>query len=165
MQPHRSGLRSTRYGRAGSVGVLSGTYTVVRQSSGDVFAEPSGAVVGTAVGDRVEVAEAEPTSLVRIESDPPGAAVSRGGYALGATPVRVEVAAGEHTFVLASDGYEPTPLTVQVPAGQILSAMQALSRPRPATSLFTEGEIAFQAGRYDDAEALLAQAAQNKTPR
>lgn len=146
---------------AGSVGVLTGTYTVVRQSGLDVFAEPSGAVGAAAVGQRVEVAGAGEPSLVRVESDPSGATVARGGYLLGTTPLRVELAEGEHTLVLSADGYEPTPLTVQVPAGQILSVVQGLSRPRPATSLFTEGEIAFQAGRYDDAEALLAQAAQN----
>lgn len=146
---------------AAGAGVLTGTYTVVRRSGDDVFAEPSGTSRGTAPGDRVEVAEAEASSLVRITSEPPGAAVARGGYPLGVAPLRVEVAAGEHTFVLTAPGFDPTPLTVQVPGGQILSVVQGLSRPRPATSFFVEAEIAFQAARYDAAEALLARAAEN----
>ena len=145
----------------GGVGVLSGTYTVVRQAGDDVFAEPSGAVGEVALGHRVEIVGAGLPSLVRIESDPSGAAVSRGGYPLGTTPLRVEVAAGEHAFVVSASGYDPATLSVQVPEGQILSVVQALSRPRPATNLFIEAEVAFQAARYDAAEALLARAAQN----
>lgn len=147
----------------GGAGVLSGTYTVVRQSGADVFAELSGEAAGggPSVGQRAEVTGAAQPSLVRIESDPSGAAVTRGGYPLGTTPLRVEVVPGDHAFVLTAAGYDPTPLSVQVPEGQIVSYVQGLARPRPATDLYTEAEIAFQAARYDDAEALLTRAEQN----
>ena len=164
-------LRPVSVGGA-TVGVLSGTYTVVRRSGADVYVELSadGGAGGTAagvaaggpsVGHRVEVAHAARPSLVRIESDPTGATVSRNGYPLGTTPMRVEVAPGAHEFVITAAGYDPAPMQMQIPEGELLSVVQSLSRPPPAAQMFVSAEIAFQAGRYDEAEAFLARAAQN----
>ena len=157
-------LRPVSVGDA-TVGVLSGTYTVVRQSGADVYVELSAdggpAASGPSVGHRVEVAHAARPSLVRIESDPTGATVSRNGYPLGTTPMRVEVAPGAHEFVITAAGYDPAPMQMQIPEGELLSVVQSLSRPPPAAQLFVSAEIAFQAGRYDEAEAFLTRAAQN----
>ena len=161
-------LRPVIVGTA-TVGVLSGTYTVVGQAGADVLVELSAgggaaggaAAGGPAVGHRVEVAHAARPSLIRIESDPTGAAVSRSGYPLGTTPLLVEAAPGAHDFLVTAAGYDPAPMPMQVPEGELLSVVQALSRPPPATHLFVSAEIAFQAGRYDEAEAFLTRAAQN----
>lgn len=149
----------------GAVGVFTGTYEVVRHAGGDLFAELVGdgafASGGPRVGDRVEVERGGWPSAVRIESDPVGAGVSRGGYLLGVTPLRLDLSPGAHTFVLSAVGFEPAPLAMQVPVGEILSVMQSLSRPPPATQLFFAAEIAFQNADYDEAEALFAHATEN----
>lgn len=148
----------------GEVGVLSGTYTVVQPSGGDVLVELSGGEASGSrpgVGDRVEVEPSGRPSLLLIESDPAGALVSRAGYPLGATPLRVHVVPGPHAFVLSAPGYDPAPLAVQVPEGELVSEFQSLSRPPPAQQLFVSAEIAFQNGDYAATTAFLTRAAEN----
>ena len=134
------------------VGVLAGTYRALTQRGASLHAEPRGGVgVGVEVGDRVEVAPSEGSTLT-VDSVPSGAAVSWNGHPLGTTPLQLEVASGDHLFAVTADGYDPAEARVAVEVGRMQTVSVALTAPLPATQLYLRAEVAFAAGRYADAE-------------
>src|SRR5215813_1250001 len=77
-------------------------------------------------------AQAKPKRKVRIESDPPGATVYVGAKKAGArgtTPVTLDLAPGETTFILELDGYLPhiESVSVVVAKGRAAKSPQKLT--------------------------------------
>lgn len=73
------------------------------------------------------------TPAVRVESDPPGAVVWRGGEPLGETPLEVRLVAGNVALELRKEGFDVLARTIQVPPrdGLVFRAALAVLPPPP----------------------------------
>src|SRR4029450_8908738 len=71
---------------------------------------------------------------LRIETDPPGAAVSLDGQSAGQSPVALlTVRPGVHMVRVARDGYAPAGLTLEVRNGEPLLPLRFVMEPLIAT--------------------------------
>jgi serine/threonine protein kinase len=147
--PRRRGL--ALWAMVAALGLVVAAWLTLR-SRANVGAAPA-QVIATAAPTPPESHEGAWLSLA---SDPPGAAVSWNGRALGHTPLRAELAAGPQTIVLSKEGYEDEALVIDLApsasaAEPLTRAVTLRASPRPSAE--------------DDARARAAAAARAKLPR
>ena len=90
-------------------------------------------------GSRVNVTTAYQDGSLELSSDPSGAAVSKDGSFLGTTPLVLhDLTPKVASFELNLPGYDPTPVSVEIPEGQTLKyEAQVLRKDR----IFTLKEL------------------------
>ena len=97
---------------------------VLTEATREVANELAANVTGQAVEttEPAQPAVAQPgrvtTANVRVESDPPGAAITYEGNDLGTTPATIILPEGSQQIVLALDGYRERTRTIEVIAGR-----------------------------------------------
>jgi TonB family protein len=116
--------------------------------------------VSVARGARSPAAATWVNGALELSSEPSGANVSKDGAFLGTTPLVLhDLTPKVATFELTLPGYDPTPVSCQIPEGDTLKfSAQILRKDR----VFTAGEVKTAAQAYESPEPSLS-SAQRKT--
>lgn len=78
--------------------------------------------------------ETSPPAMLRIQTEPPGAAVLLDGSEVGVSPIAVRsVASGTHTVRVTREGFAPAQLSFAMVAGVTMAPLRFLLQPTSAT--------------------------------
>ena len=105
------------------INLVPGVRTIIKRSFADTEEYSSGAVVSFEKLGGIE-------SYVAIVSAPDSAQVLIDGKAIGFTPLKVKVPAGDHNLVVMSDKYLERPLPIRVYKGYKLTASVKLEKEK-----------------------------------
>lgn len=122
-------------------GLFGGDDPVASESPSRAAPDPAPSAIERVVAPPVEeeaptaaVVEPEPvarTAPVRFVTTPSGATVRVGGRDLGVTPLKVDLALGDHQVRIELDGYEPLQRTIEVSPGENLAPTWTLLPKAP----------------------------------
>lgn len=139
--------------------IPEGNYRLVLQHHGNRVEQAVMVRAGVTNEARVEFQY----GALALETEPSGAAVLRDDERVGVTPlVLTELLAGNRTFMLARDNYEPAVVVVKVTANQT-NRFQTNLVSRRYSEAMRVARDQFAAGRYDAAAEAAGEALKHKS--